>query len=223
MRKVNAQGNTKQEAWGFQSSTRKSVNVILPQLLTPETAQIPAQNIWDSLTENFLLQDLSSGASTAQLQPKILSELPSSHQTLIHKMNHPFQGLCSHWQPLHSVLITLCSSSQFKHLSTASAQALYLIEWVKFQVGTFWMLSKQERMKFLISVKYTFDIITWKLISVMHTRRKKGKKYLKYLRVDIFCWFIWFQTWLFLPFLDNITLKEHKNFSLWKGLGISKK
>lgn len=41
----------------------------------------------------------------------------------------------------------------------------------------------------------------------MQTSRKRNK-YFKYLRVDIFCWFIWFQTWLFLPFLDNITLKE---------------
>lgn len=113
---------------------------------------------------------------------------------------------------MHYVLITLCSSSQLKHLSTASAKALYLIEWVKFQVGTFWMLRKQERMKFLISVKYTFDIITWKLISVMQTsRKKKGKKYFKYLRVDIFCCFIWFQAWLFLLLLDNITLKGYKN------------
>lgn len=67
-------------------------------------------------------------------------------------------------------------------------------------------------MKFLISVKYTFDIITSKLIYVMQTSRK-GNKYFKYLRVDIFCWFIWFQTWLFFPFLDNITLEEYINVS----------
>jgi len=46
----------------------------------------------------------------------------------------------------------------------------------------------------------------------MQTSRK-GNKYFKSLRVDIFCWFICFQTWLFLPFLDNITLKEHINMS----------
>lgn len=58
----------------------------------------------------------------------------------------------------------------------------------------------------------------------MQASSKKGKKYFKYLRVEFFCWFIWFQTWLFLPFLDNITLKESKNIiCLGKGLGIINK
>lgn len=43
--------------------------------------------------------------------------------------------------------------------------------------------------------------------------RKIGNKHFRYLRVDIFCGFIWFQAWLFLLFLDNVTLKERINMT----------
>lgn len=43
--------------------------------------------------------------------------------------------------------------------------------------------------------------------------RKIGNKHFRYLRVDIFCGFIWFQARLFLLFLDNITLKERINMT----------
>lgn len=43
--------------------------------------------------------------------------------------------------------------------------------------------------------------------------RKIGNKHFRYLRVDIFCRFIWFQARLFLLFLDNVTLKEWINMT----------
>lgn len=144
-RKDNTQGNTKPDASGFQRgrSSESSSPVRAQHLNSPLTKHLAATSPGQQLgmfhaDPNSVPRAIISAAgptnqvskdSTTQQQPKgpVLLGLFMC-KTSIHKINHLFQALCFHYQLLHRFLITLLSISQLKHLSTASAKALYLIE-----------------------------------------------------------------------------------------------
>lgn len=139
-RKDYTQGHGKLDTSGFQSSHCDGENDCLPPAITwdlnsPLTTCLTrtgdSQQPCRFRTLHYFtyrVYQLSQQRQPSQQQPKALFYLAFSVQTFIHSIHQLFQGLCFHQQLLHYFLIVLFSISQLKHLSTASAKALYLIE-----------------------------------------------------------------------------------------------